>query len=73
MERVRLNKSDPYESIRLVRIGKIAELTGFNRWSIIRWVKAGKFPKPIHIGKTTHAWRLSDVQAWLKAREGSQP
>ncbi|MDT3669518.1 MAG: AlpA family phage regulatory protein [Aromatoleum sp.] len=31
-----------------------------------RWVKAGKFPKPVKLSGRVSAWRVEDVRAWLK-------
>lgn len=33
-----------------------------------RWVKTGKFPPPLKIGKNTTAWRVADVRQWLQAQ-----
>lgn len=30
-----------------------------------RWVREGKFPKPVKLGVMTSAWRASDVAAWI--------
>ena len=33
-----------------------------------RWVRSGKFPKPMKVGPNTTAWRAGDVRAWLRAQ-----
>jgi prophage regulatory protein len=34
--------------------------------TIWRWVREGKFPKPIKLGPRTSAWRESDIELWAK-------
>lgn len=33
-----------------------------------RWVKAGKFPRPVKLGDRVTAWNADEVRAWLAAR-----
>ena len=33
-----------------------------------RWVRLGKFPKPMKVGPNTTAWRVADVRQWLQAQ-----
>ena len=37
-----------------------------SRSTLWRWVRDGKFPKPVKLGVMTSAWRASDVAAWLE-------
>jgi prophage regulatory protein len=32
--------------------------------TVWRWVKLGAFPKPVHLGPQTTAWRLEDIERW---------
>lgn len=32
--------------------------------TVWRWVKLGEFPKPVHLGPQTTAWRLEDIERW---------
>jgi prophage regulatory protein len=50
---------DPLLTIRDVR-----QITTLSRATIYRFISAGHFPKPIHLGPNRRAWRLSDVRAW---------
>lgn len=36
-----------------------------DRSTLWRWVKDGRFPKPIKIGPNTTAWRAEDVRQFL--------
>lgn len=40
--------------------------------TIWRWVKLGEFPKPVHLGPQTTAWRLEDIERW-EADHGASP
>ena len=33
-----------------------------------RYVKAGKFPKPIKLSERVTAWRSEDIRAWIDAQ-----
>lgn len=33
-----------------------------------RWVREGRFPKPVKIGARTVAWRVEDVSRWFADR-----
>lgn len=49
---------------RFIKIPKVLELTQIGRTTLWRLVKNGKFPKPIHIGPNSIAWRESDYESW---------
>jgi len=40
--------------------------------TIYRWIKEGKFPKPIHLGANMVRWKVSDIESWLTEKETSQ-
>ena len=37
-----------------------------NRTTLHRWIKAGRFPKPVKLTELTVAWRRRDIEAWLE-------
>ena len=39
--------------------------------TIYRWIKEGRFPKPIHLGANMVRWKASDIESWLTEREAS--
>ena len=41
-----------------------------NRTTLGRWIRELGFPKPIHLGPNSRAWRLSEVEEWVRQREG---
>ena len=40
--------------------------------TIYRWIKEGRFPKPIHLGANMVRWKASDIEAWIAERETFQ-
>ena len=44
-----------------------------NRVTLGRWIKSGRFPKPVQLGPNIVAWRLEEIEKYLadleKARE----
>jgi prophage regulatory protein len=45
---------------------------GVNRTTIFRWVKAGKFPKPVYLTPTKPVWPDADYQAWCDERAAAR-
>ncbi len=39
------------------------------RCTVYRWIKEGIFPAPLNIGPRRVAWRRSDIEGWLAARQ----
>ena len=37
--------------------------------TIYRWIKAGQFPKPVHLGANMVRWKASDIQEWIAERD----
>ena len=62
------------ESSGFLRIRQIVgQLLPVTKSTLYRWIKAGKFPKPIHLSQgadrkqgEVSLWRVSDVEKWLK-------
>ncbi len=56
--------------IELIRYSGLKDLKIVNnRTTLYRWIKDGRFPKPIRLGPNSVAWRWSAIEAWLAARE----
>lgn len=36
---------------RLLKLAEICELFGVSRWTIIKWIEDGEFPKPVRKGR----------------------
>lgn len=56
---------------RLLNMREITAQTGLSQSTIRRLVKAGKFPKPLLVGRRAKRWRVSSVNAWLHGLEAS--
>ena len=37
--------------------------------TIYRWIKEGKFPKPVRLGANMVRWKASDIEAWMMQKE----
>jgi predicted DNA-binding transcriptional regulator AlpA len=60
----------PASNLRLLLKSDLSRELGVSIWTIDRWVKAGRFPKPIFVSEAAPArWRLRDVEAWLAKRQ----
>lgn len=49
-------------------VGSILPIGATTLW---RWVKEGKFPKPIKLSERVTVWRAEDVRAWLEQPKGA--
>ena len=57
----------PYQTRQqLEKLFKVSSAT------IYRWIKEGRFPKPIHLGANMVRWKASDIESWVTEREASQ-
>jgi prophage regulatory protein len=54
----------PYQSRK-----QIEKLFQVSPATIYRWIKEGKFPKPVHLGANMVRWKASDIEAWSLGRE----
>jgi predicted DNA-binding transcriptional regulator AlpA len=69
MERVRVNTRP--SPIDLIRKKPLAAKLGVNPWTLDRWRKAGQFPQPIWLSPSVPAWRVSDIDAWLRTKQAA--
>jgi|TARA_B110000967_G_C18586963_1_gene412493 prophage regulatory protein len=53
----------------LIKCHEIQADFTLSRATIYRWMKEGKFPKPIHLGANMVRWKKSDIDNWLAERE----
>ena len=57
----------------LLRTGDVLSLIPLSRTTLWRRRKAGEFPEPVRLGgpgSRVTAWRLSDIEAWVRDPEG---
>jgi prophage regulatory protein len=53
---------------RLIGRKEVLILIGISNATLWRWIKAGRFPAPMKIGKKKVAWRSSVLAAWIAQR-----
>ena len=44
-----------------------------NRVTLSRWVRSGRFPRPLRLGPNSIAWRATEVAQWLDSRRLTSP
>ena len=52
------------------RVNDLTKILSVSRASIYNWLNKGTFPKPIKISDNVNVWRASDIQKWVKDKEG---
>lgn len=56
------------DGVRLLPVGKVAELMAISERQVWRLAKGGLIPEAVTIGARTKRWRLSDLQEYLAGR-----
>jgi prophage regulatory protein len=52
----------------IVRLPSVERASGLSKSSIYALIAAGKFPRPVKLGKRASGWLESDIAAWQAAR-----
>ena len=52
---------------RILRRKDVAQLLGLSVFSVDRWTKAGKLPKPISLGARFCGWDRESFEQWYKS------
>ena len=54
----------------ILRLPRVAEITGLSRSTIIAMVRNEEesFPQPVRLGKRAIGWKQTDIEAWLAGR-----
>lgn len=51
---------------KLLNVEAVLSSTGFTKPTMYRWIKEGKFPKPIKIGNSRSSrWVDKDIEQWI--------
>lgn len=53
---------------RLIGRKEVLIIIGISNATLWRWIKAGRFPAPMKIGKKKVAWRSSVLATWIAQR-----
>ncbi len=65
-------------SVNYIRIKQLTSngekqgLLPIRKSTLYRWIKEGRFPKPIKLGPCVSAWALQDVLEWVREKESQQ-
>lgn len=54
---------------RLIGIGETANMVGLSRSTVLRLVKQGLFPRPVHASERRKLWSLSEIAEWIEERK----
>ena len=63
-----LSPAAPPALERLIGRKEVLILIGISNATLWRWIKAGRFPAPMKIGKKKVAWRSSVLATWIAQR-----
>ncbi|BAF70436.1 helix-turn-helix transcriptional regulator [Nitratiruptor sp. SB155-2] len=55
---------------RLIDIKEVSSLIGMKKPTIYKYIRDGKFPKPIKIGIRASRWSFNEVMQWIEERKG---
>lgn len=58
---------------RYLRERQLLELLPITDSTLWRWIRDGKFPRPVKLGPGTSAWRVSDYRAWEQGVRPNNP
>jgi prophage regulatory protein len=50
---------------------QIEKLFQISRPTIYRWIKEGKFPRPVHLGANMVRWKTSHLETWMADKEST--
>lgn len=62
------------DSAAFIRISRVKEISGLSKSTLLRWIKAGKFPAPVVQEKNKSGgiavclWDLGECHAWRAAQ-----
>ncbi|WP_281951896.1 helix-turn-helix transcriptional regulator [Nitrosophilus kaiyonis] len=54
---------------KLITIKEVSSLIGMKKPTIYKYIRDGKFPKPIKIGVRASRWSFNDVMNWIEEQK----
>lgn len=57
---------------RLLRLRQVQELVPLSKATIYGMLKLDQFPRPVLLGRQCVAWRLSEIERWIRSRPPSR-
>ncbi|HGH3612377.1 TPA: helix-turn-helix transcriptional regulator [Acinetobacter baumannii] len=55
-------------TVDLVGNSKQRGILGVSKSTLWRWIQQNRFPKPVRIGSHIALFKMSEIQAWMKAQ-----
>ena len=52
----------------LLRLDEVTRLCGVSKSFVYREMAAGRFPRPLRVGRRAARWKLSEILAWIESR-----
>jgi prophage regulatory protein len=62
--------NEPQHVVAMVDLDAVCSMFSVTRQTIRRWYIAGRFPRPIRIGRRRLLWRVEDVNAAIAEQAG---
>lgn len=59
-------------SERLLRLRQVQDFVPLSKATIYGMIQAGDFPRPVQLGRQCVAWRLSEIEHWIRSRPPSR-
>ena len=56
------------ETIQLIRLAVVMEITGLSKTGIYEAISLGEFPKPVKISRRSSAWVRQECLDWVKEK-----
>lgn len=52
---------------KLLRLNEVVEIIGISKATVYKWIKLGKFPKPVKLSARLVAWKSVDIQNFISS------
>ncbi len=59
---------EPEEGVCFLRLDEVLKLCAVSKAFVYREMRAGRFPRPVRIGRRAVRWRLHEVVKWMESR-----
>ncbi|UCV27074.1 helix-turn-helix transcriptional regulator [Ferribacterium limneticum] len=54
--------------MKVLRVERVSDATGLAKSTLYKYMAAGMFPKPIHLGPRCVGWLEQEIFAWIEER-----
>lgn len=55
-------------NVQFLRLDEVLKLCAISKSHLYREIAAGRFPRPVRVGRRAIRWRLHEVVAWIESR-----